>query len=437
MSRRSCPAWFISAPASNHGKTTLTAALALWHRRQGRHVRVFKCGPDFIDPTILERASGHPVYQLDLWLAGADACRQLVHEAAQEADLILIEGVMGLFDGTPCSADLAQLLGVPVLAVVDVAGMAQTLGALAYGLANYRPGLRVAGVLANGVASARHEEMLRQGLPAGIAWLGSLPRRQQFSLPERHLGLVPAAEVLDLDARLGAVADLLGATALADLPPPCEFDSVSNAPPALAATALQGMRIAVARDAAFSFAYPANLDVLRGMGAQLSFFSPLHDAVLPVTDSVYLPGGYPELHLHALQENHAMRQSLRDHVAAGKTLYAECGGLLYLLDELTDKHGQSGRMTGILPGRASMSPRLQGLGYQALTWHGDVLRCHTFHHSLTVTPLPPVAHGERLFNTSEGERVWQQDGVTATYLHAYFGSAPLAAAALFTGSSRP
>lgn len=291
MSRRSCPAWFISAPASNHGKTTVTAALALWHRRQGRHVRVFKCGPDFIDPTILERASGHPVYQLDLWLAGADACRQLVHEAAQEADLILIEGVMGLFDGTPCSADLAQLLAVPVLAVVDVAGMAQTLGALAYGLAHYRPGLRVAGVLANGVASARHEEMLRQGLPADIAWFGSLPRRQQFSLPERHLGLVPAAEVADLDTRLGAVADLLGATALADLPPPCDFDRVTGASPVMTGTELRGVRIAVARDAAFSFAYPANLDVLRGMGAQLSFFSPLQDKALPATDSVYLPGG--------------------------------------------------------------------------------------------------------------------------------------------------
>jgi len=295
--------------------------------------------------------------------------------------------------------------------------------------------LRVAGVLANGVASARHEEMLRQGLPADIAWFGSLPRRQQFSLPERHLGLVPAAEVADLDTRLGAVADLLGATALADLPPPCDFDRVTGASPVMTGTELRGVRIAVARDAAFSFAYPANLDVLRGMGAQLSFFSPLQDKALPATDSVYLPGGYPELHLHALQENHAMQQSLRDHVAAGKTLYAECGGLLYLLDELTDKQGQSGRMTGILPGRASMSPRLQGLGYQSLTLGDGVLRCHTFHHSLTVTSLPPIAHGERLFNTSEGERVWQQDGVTATYLHAYFGSAPSAAAALFTGST--
>ena len=436
MTRRSCPAWFISAPASNHGKTTVTAALALWHRRQGRHVRVFKCGPDFIDPTILERASGHPVYQLDLWLAGADACRQLLHEAAEEADLILIEGVMGLFDGSPCSADLAQLLEVPVLAVVDVAGMAQTLGALAYGLAHYRPGLRFAGVLANGVASSRHEEMLRQGLPADIAWFGGLPRRAQFSLPERHLGLVPAAEVADLDTRLGAVADLLGATALASLPPPCHFDRVAISAP-VSGTELQGVRIAVASDAAFSFVYPANLDLLRRMGAQLSFFSPLRDAALPATDSVYLPGGYPELHLRELQDNHAMRQSLRDHVAEGKALYAECGGMLYLLDELTDKHGQSGRMAGILPGRASMSPRLQGLGYQSLTLAAGVLRCHTFHHSLTVTPLPAVAVGECLFNTSEGERVLQQAGVTATYLHAWFGSAPLAAAALFIRSSKP
>ncbi|HEY0567749.1 MAG TPA: cobyrinic acid a,c-diamide synthase, partial [Xanthobacteraceae bacterium] len=159
MQARRCPALFISAPGSSHGKTTVTAALARFHANQGRKVRVFKAGPDFLDPMILERACGQPVYQLDLWLAGEDACRRLVSDAAQDADLILIEGVMGLFDGSPCSADLAEKLGVPVLAVIDAKGVAQTLGAIAYGLANFRPGLRFAGVLANSVASARHAEM--------------------------------------------------------------------------------------------------------------------------------------------------------------------------------------------------------------------------------------------------------------------------------------
>ena len=231
MSSR-CPALFISAPASSHGKTTVTAALARFHAEQGRKVRVFKSGPDFIDPMILERASGHPVYQLDLWMAGEAECRRRVHEAALGADLILIEGVMGLFDGRPSSADLAQALGVPVLAVIDASGMAQTLGALAHGLATYRTGLPWAGVLANSVASARHEEMIREGMPAGLSYFGSIPRSAQFALPARHLGLVQAQEIADLDARLSACAALIAKTRLAELPPVVEFAHDSSAAPA-------------------------------------------------------------------------------------------------------------------------------------------------------------------------------------------------------------
>ena len=426
-----CPALLITAPGSNHGKTTVTAALARWHRDQGRKVRVFKTGPDFLDPTILERASGNPVYQLDLWMMGATECRRLLYAAAQDADLILVEGVMGLFDGEPCSADLAELFKLPVMAVVNVAGVAQTLGAIAYGLAHYRPGMPMAGVLANGVASARHEEMLRQGMPHGIDYLGSLPRKAQFSLPERHLGLVPAAEVADLDKRLSAAAELIAHTELAKLPAPVSFfeadpDQAAQLPPLL-----QGKRIAIARDAAFTFIYPANLDALRNLGAELVFFSPLKDAAIPPADSVYLPGGYPELHLQQLQDNAAMKQALHAHVAAGHPLYAECGGMLYLLDSLTDKDGVRARMAGILSGQALMQRRIQGLGYQSMALPQGTLRCHTFHYSTTVTAMQPALTGERLFDTSAGERVFQSGSVTATYLHAYFASAPAAAAALF------
>lgn len=426
--RQSCPALFISAPGSNHGKTTVTAALARWHRNQGRRVRVFKTGPDFLDPTILERASGHPVYQLDLWMMGAQACRQLVYQAACEADLILLEGVMGLFDGEPCSADLAALLHMPVAAVVDVAGVAQTLGAIAHGLAHYRADVRFHGVLANGVASARHEAMLRQGLPYGIDYLGGMPRQLQWSLPQRHLGLVPAAEVADLEQRLDAAAAAVGALELAHLPLAQEFAATVAQPlPPL----LQGQRIAVARDAAFCFLYQGNLDLLQEMGAQLCFFSPLHDAALPPADSVYLPGGYPELYLQQLQDNTAMQQSLRAHCAAGRPLYAECGGLLYLLESLTDKEGAQARMLGILPGQAVMQPRLQGLGYQTIRLPQGALRCHTFHYSSMLSQLVPAYTGERLHATSAGEAVYCSGAVTATYLHACFHSAPAAAAALF------
>jgi cobyrinic acid a,c-diamide synthase len=423
-----CPALFISAPGSNHGKTTVTAALARFHADQGREVRVFKTGPDFLDPMILERACSRPVYQLDLWLAGEAECRRLAYKAAQEADLILIEGVMGLFDGDPCSADLAEKLGVPVLAVIDAAGTAQTLGAIAAGLANYRSGLPFAGVVANSIASARHSEMIVQGVPAEIHYFGGLPCSTQFALPSRHLGLVQAAEVIDLEARLSAAAASIGPIALAALPEAVEFtcSATEPAPPLLA-----GIRIGVARDPAFSFIYPANLDLLRGLGAELVFFSPLIDQHLPAVDSLYLPGGYPELYLQQLQENVALKAALQDHFRAGKPIYAECGGMLYLLESLTDQAGKRGEMVGLLPGSAVMQLRLQGLGYQTALMPGGPLRSHTFHHSVIDTPLSPIAFGERLYNTSPGEGIYRLNQLTASYLHCYFASNPRAAARLF------
>ena len=429
MQTRHCPALFISAPGSNHGKTTVTAALARYHVNQGRKVRVFKTGPDFLDPMILERACGQPVYQLDLWLAGEAECRRRVYEAAQDADLILIEGVMGLFDGDPSSADLAEKLGVPVLAVIDARGTAQTLGAIAYGLANLRPGLKFAGVLANGVASPRHAEMIMQGIPPGIRYFGGLPRDSQFVLPDRHLGLVQAEEIIDLEARLTAAADSIAASGLVELPEAVAFTLPEcETPPQL----LTGIRIGIARDTAFSFIYAANLDVLRAMGATLVFFSPLADAALPDVDSIYLPGGYPELHLQQLENNLAMKAALQTHARLGKPVYAECGGMLYLLDSLTDKAGNHGTMTGILPGHARMQTRLKGLGYQSAPMPSGVLRSHTFHHSQVETSLDPIAFGERLYNTSTaGEAIFQAGRVTASYLHCYFPSNPAAAAQLF------
>ena len=423
-----CPALLITAPGSNHGKTTMTAALAYYHVNQGRKVRVFKTGPDFLDPMILEHACGQPVYQLDLWLAGADECKRLLYEAALTADLILIEGVMGLFDGDPCSADIAELFSVPVLAVIDAAGTAQTLGAIAFGLANFRKNLRFAGVLANNVASARHTEMIRQGLPPNIRYLGGIPRDQQFVLPERHLGLVQAEEINDLEARISAAAAAIALTDLAILPEAVEF---TRPDPVAVLTLLSGARIGIARDSAFSFIYPANLELLIAMGATPVFFSPLADATLPDVDSLYLPGGYPELHLPALQANVAIKAALREHFQLGKPIYAECGGLLYLLESITDKTGLRADMVGLLPGHAVMQNRLQGLGYQSAPMPGGLLRSHTFHHSLIETPLVPVAQGLRLYNTSPGEAIYRLKGLTASYLHCYFASNPQAAAQLF------
>jgi cobyrinic acid a,c-diamide synthase len=428
LTKSCCPALFVAAPGSNHGKTTITAALARYHVEQGRKVRVFKTGPDFLDPMILERACGLPVYQLDLWMMGETECRRLLYEAALEADLILIEGVMGLFDGEPCSADLAELFSVPILAVIDATGAAQTLGAIAYGLANYRPELKFAGVLANNVASPRHTEMIVQGMPPDLHYFGGIPRDSRFALPERHLGLVQADEVLDLESRILATATAMALTGLANLPEAVEFIAPElETPPQL----LSGIHIGIARDTAFSFIYAANLDFLRAMGATLTFFSPLAEATLPDVDSIYLPGGYPELHLQTLQDNLAMKTALQSHFEQGKPIYAECGGMLYLLESILDKAGNRGEMVGLLPGHASMQSRLMGLDYQSAPMPGGQLRGHTFHHSLIETTLVPIAFGEHPHKSSAGEALYQLNRLIASYLHCYFASNPIASAQLF------
>lgn len=422
-----CPAFMVSAPASGQGKTLVTAALARLHRDAGRRVRVFKCGPDFLDPMILERASGAPVYQLDLFMVGEDACRRLLHEAAREADVILVEGVMGLYDGDPSAADLAIRFALPVLAVIDASAMAQTFGALVQGLASYRPELNVAAVLANRVGSAGHAAMLEASVPGPVQWLGALPRDPAAAFPERHLGLVQASEIADLDARIALAAAALPPGA-AWLPPPVRFapPTSDGALPPL----LRGVRIAIARDEAFGFIYPANLACLEALGAEPRFFSPLRDQALPECGALWLPGGYPELHLDTLSANHAMIEAIRRHHAAGKPILAECGGMLFCLDHLEDGHGGKADLAGLVPGSAAMQPRLAALGLQQADLPGGVLRGHTFHYSAMTTPLTPTWHAVRP-DGRMGEPIFRAAGLTATYAHFYFPSAPRAVAGIF------
>src|SRR5574343_667929 len=217
-----CPALLIAATASGQGKTTVTAALARLHARQGRRVTVFKCGPDFLDPQIHAFASGRPCQNLDLGMCGEADARWRLAQAAADSDLIMIEGVMGLFDGQPSAADIAECFAIPVMALIDAGKMAQTFGAVAHGLASYRPGLPFAGVLANRVASPRHAEFLRSSLPPGMGWFGALPKSGD-SLPERHLGLLQAAGIADLGSRLDKLADALAASASVDLPAAVDF----------------------------------------------------------------------------------------------------------------------------------------------------------------------------------------------------------------------
>lgn len=423
-----CPALMIAAPASGQGKTMMTAALARLHRRQGRRVKVFKCGPDFLDPQIHAIASEAPCENLDFRMGGESDVAWRLARAARENDVILIEGVMGLFDGDPSAADLARRYNLPILVVIDGSAMATSFGAIALGMKTYRPDTRVVGALANCVGSAYHAQLLEQSLPEGIAWFGAIPRNTESALPERHLGLLPAAEIADLAQRIDQLADRIAETAAAALPPVAAFP---DAPKPATPQTLAGKTIAIAQDAAFCFIYPANMECLQDMGAQLRFFSPLNDAVLPPCDAVWLPGGYPELHTEKMAGNTAMIQALRQHIDAGKPVLAECGGMIALAETLIDTNDQPHPLIGILPGTVRMHKKLAALGMQSLAADTGNLGGHTFHYSTFDCPLTPIAYTIDA-HQRQSEAVYRSKRLTATYFHAYFPSAPHTLAALLS-----
>lgn len=435
----SCPTLLISAPASNQGKTMVTAALARFHSNNGLRVKVFKVGPDYLDPMILERASRQKVDHLDLWMVGVDGCRTQLFNAAANFDLILIEGVMGLFDGNPCTADVAELSNIPVAVVIDASGMAETIAAVASGMAHFRPGLNYYGAIANRVASDKHATIIEKST---TNLLGSIRRSDSFVLPSRHLGLVQAAEVDNLEFKLDSAAAEMTGTRLVEMPPlttfsNCQlpsvdsFDSSQSMP--LAEPLLKGKKIAIAKDNAFSFLYQANLDLMEAMGATLSFFSPLEDQTFEPSDCVYLPGGYPELFLDLLSGNKKTIGALTNHVSSGGKIYAECGGMLFLLNSLIDVTGNEYKMAGLIPAEAKMNKRLSALGHQYLSTDSGELRGHTFHYSELTTALPAFTHARAKYGGKQGEAMFRHGNINASYVHFYFPSNPKIAASLLLG----
>ncbi len=424
-----CPALFLAAPASGQGKTTITAALARYHRDHGRKVRVFKMGPDYLDPQILEQASGQPVTQLDLWMAGADYCRQQFFLAAKDADLILVEGAMGMFDGEPSSADLAATFGIPIALVMDVKGMAQTAAAVALGLANYRDDVAVIGLIANNCGTERHAQLVRDALDGRMPLLANLARDEEVALPERHLGLVQAEEVADeLEQKFNLGKAWLGEQAICELPAPVAFTAQDIAAPE---PLLAGKTIAIAKDQAFSFIYSANTRLLEAMGAELVYFSPMHDAQLPPADAMWLPGGYPELHAQALANNQTMRQQIQAFHGAGKAILAECGGFLYCLESLTDLQEDTWPMSAILAGQGAMRGKRGCQGMQAAPLPEGTIRAHAHHRSRSQNTPEPIAHGRRQRHPAPGEAIYREQGLTASYLHLFFPSNPSSIAKVF------
>jgi len=397
----SAKGFVVAAPRSGSGKTLLTLGLLAAWRRQGRTVAPAKTGPDYIDPAFLGRAAGREAINLDPWAMPPAQLRALAAQAATGADLLLVEGVMGLFDaaadGQGSTGDLAESLGLPVVLVVDAERQSQSVAPLVSGFAHWRPGVEIAGIVLNRVASARHERMLGAALrQTGLPLLGAIPRRAELALPERHLGLVLPDEIAAfqhfLASAAGAVENYLDLPALEMLARPVA--PAASLPPSLPPL---GQRIAIARDAAFAFLYPHLLDGWRAAGAELSFFSPLADQVpAPDADAIFLPGGYPELHGQSLAAAAAFTAGLAAARDRGALIYGECGGFMVLGSALVDAAGASHAMSGLLPHVTRIDRPKRVLGYRRLIHQSPLpwpagLNGHEFHYSSArQTGLPPL-----------------------------------------------
>ncbi|GAB6082911.1 cobyrinate a,c-diamide synthase [Desulfuromonas carbonis] len=440
----------IAAPASGCGKTTVTLGLLAAMRRRGLVVAPFKVGPDFIDPGHHAAACGGSSRNLDGWMCGEAWVRESFARSSAGADLAVIEGVMGLFDGaaggsdTGSSAEIARWLGARVLLVIDARAQARSAAALVQGFVNFEPRLEFAGVLCNRVGSDNHRALLTEALAAvpGLPpLLGCLPRAAELALPERHLGLVTAGDCgrdeeffarladaierhVDLDRLLGGRGRLDGRGQVLtwDTRVPCQDLTPRIRPPKV--------RIGVARDAAFCFYYPENLELLAAAGAELVEFSPLSDGRLPEgLDGLYLGGGYPELHADQLAGNRSLLDGLKQAAAAGLPIYAECGGLMLLAESIDGR-----AMTGIFPGAARLLPRRKALGYRAVTLRkdtllgpaGTVVRGHEFHYS----EFEPGAVVDRVYRVSRrdgaalADEGFRRGNLLASYIHLHFGSNP-------------
>ncbi len=442
------PRLVLGAASSGSGKTTVAVALLAALRARGLRVAAFKCGPDYLDPGYHARAAGAAAHNLDGWMMGREAVLATFGRATRGADVAVIEGVMGLFDGaSPASdegstAEIARWLSAPVAIVLDASGMARTAAAVTGGLVGFDPRLQVAALVCNRVGGPGHLALLREAVAAPPV-VGGLPERPELSFPERHLGLVTASEAALPDGRLAGWArlaeewlDVEALLAVARAAPPLEVPDPVPAPRRAARC-----RIGVAQDEAFHFYYEDNLARLQALGATLVRFSPLHDTALPEVDGLYLGGGYPEEHAPTLAASAEMRRAIRVFAASGRPVYAECGGLMALAGAIRTRDGREHEAIGLLPGTAVVHDRLQALGYAEVTTQASSLlgpagvrfRGHQFRYSELVgvpDEVPRVYAVARRRGAAVVEGYAPTPNVLASFVHAHWASCPGAAAAL-------
>ena len=414
----------IAGTHSGVGKTTLATGIMAALRRRGMRVQGFKVGPDFIDPTFHQAATGRPGLNLDGWMLSRETNLEIFARSTGDADVAVIEGVMGLFDGKSApslagtTAEMAIWLDAAVVLVLDASAMAGSAAAMVHGFDTLVPELALAAVVCNKVASAKHYAYLHDPIAARCrpVPLGYLPRDGNFALPERHLGLHLAQEALTED-RLRQLADWIEAHLDLDRLLELSARPRVEGPPAieLKSNATRA-RIGIARDAAFCFYYHDNLELLRRLGAELIEFSPIAEAALPPDlDGIYLGGGYPELHAEALSANEPMRAAMTEFAANDSPVYAECGGFMYLMQAIIDVEGRSWPMAGIFPTVARMQKRLAKLGYIEV----EGARGHEFRYS-AMDPMPDTVR-RAYVEPAEGYRL---NAVLGSYIHLHFLSCP-------------
>lgn len=455
------PRLVIAGTHSGAGKTTFTLALLAALQRRGRRVQAFKVGPDFIDPGHHTLVTGRPSRNLDGWMLGRELNRQIFCRAAADADLSIVEGMMGLFDGSSSTneigstAELAKQLAAPVLLVVDGSAMARSAAAMLLGYARFDPDLCIAGVLFNRIGGEGHYRLLKEAIESttGIPVLGYLKPDAAVSIPDRHLGIRTAIEqgssviYENLARSASETVDVDRVEALAHTAKEMACEPADNDVFGVKAAAQEGeIRVGVAYDAAFCFYYAENLELLKAAGAELIYFSPLRDRALPNVDLLYLGGGYPEVHARQLADNAAMRRAIGAFAARGGAIYAECGGLMYLTQSILDAEGRSHEMVGIFAAHAVMRPSGLTIGYREveltrpclLGASGLKAKGHEFHYS-SLTATGAVDYACQVASV-QGDRKGQ-DGLVvgntlALYTHLHFASQPRMAETLLAAARK-
>ena len=444
----------IGAASSGSGKTTFTLGLLRALKKRGISVQPYKCGPDYIDTQYHGLAAGRESVNLDLFMGGEEHVKEIFTGYSQGAEACVVEGVMGLFDGYSkmrgSSAEIAQVLDIPVLLIVNAKSCAYSVAPIIYGYKNFNPQVKIAGVVFNMVGSASHYATLKDACQElGVPVLGYLPKNSGIEIPSRHLGLSLDEEFLfgeyaekiaamveqhvDVDALLKIFTPDSGCFCEDDTTESCSVTG-SSIPTgtdgnvcgqSTVCGGVANLKIAVAKDEAFNFIYRENLHSLQQLG-EVKFFSPLRDAQLPQCDLLYLPGGYPELYLEQLQGNGAMRCEIKQYIENGGRCWAECGGMMYLCNSIMDENGIEYTMCGVLDQSATMQGKRLQMGYRSLSYNGKELRGHEFHYSKVIPneelPLQSVAQQYNAAGVEVATPLYRYKNLIAGYTHLYLGN---------------